>query len=149
MDDLLTLAGLLIGIVAALLLIMGLISAPWQVLLLLLVVGLGGIWWLMEQNRSRSLPQEAEGVSPSNYSEALDEPSPPQPMQGQPLTYRGTIYKPKSDSEPEVAGKEGEISGKYRGSVWKKEPAIDTPPEQIEIIGKYRGCTWKSSSSQK
>lgn len=147
MDDLLTLAGLLIGIVAVLLLIMGLISAPWQVLLLLLVIGLVVIWWLMEQNRSRSLPQEAEGVSPSNYSEAPVESSDPQPMQ--PLTYRGTIYKPKSDSELEVSGKGGEISGKYRGSVWKKAPAIDAHPEQIEIIGKYRGCTWKSSNSQK
>lgn len=153
MDDLLTLAGILIGITVALWLVFELFAAPWQVLLLLLVVGLGVIWWLLEQNRSRSMPQEAEETSPSSsLGNALDlpvKPSSSQPIQDQPLTYRGTIYKPQSSSTADAqTNEEVEISGKYRGNVWKKRPAPGSATETTEIIGKYRGCTWKSSNSK-
>ncbi|WP_421657187.1 DUF4278 domain-containing protein [Leptothermofonsia sp. ETS-13] len=152
MDALPTLAGLLIAIVAAFLLFFGLVLAPWQVLLLLLVLGWMTIWWLMKRNQIGSLLQESEDLVTTSSSEHSDSTATPQVGKDYPLVYRGASYQPILPPATDPPAKIIEISGKYRGSIWKKSPAVVVKPTEvrkIEITGKYRGCVWKISNNQK
>lgn len=115
------LAGLLI------VLMVGLVSAPWQVLLLVLIVGLFGI-------------ERLKNLRPPSAIATLDRPSPDveNPLasqyssESQPIqeniqdvvfVYRGSTYKPASLSE---ASDMAEVSGKYRGQVWRHSTSDET-----------------------
>ncbi len=151
MDALPTLAGLLIAIVAALLLVFGLILAPWQVLLLLLVIGLVAIWWLMKQNQIEDLLQKPGDIVTRDSSENSNSTATPQVSEDYPLVYRGASYQPVVPPTTDPPTQTVEVSGKYRGSIWKKSPILVVKPTEvrkIEITGKYRGCVWKIPDPQ-
>lgn len=110
------LAGLLIA------LMVGLMLAPWQVLLLVLIAGLAGIERLKTLSSSTPHPLDA----PSRFTDsspdsliAAQNLSTPQPASEKSqdiiFTYRGSTYKPPSLADVDDLA---EISGKYRGQAW-------------------------------
>lgn len=149
MDVVVPLASILALVTTIFLLVFGLFTAPWQLLFLLLVSGLLGIRWLMEQNHLTRSAQQLTGlgidVQDLNHAGSLDPSSVKKP-----LTYRGACYTPQSLKTAIAQATSVEVSGKYRGGLWKKP--TNTPPvppdmpanPKPEITGKYRGCTWKS-----
>jgi hypothetical protein len=140
------------------LLALGLASAPWQVLLLILLAVLLIPQWLLRQNQKvlQGMPIEmpiadAPGtaltphvaqtpVSSDNQSGHTTESSAPPPDT---LVYRGATY---SNTTPApVENKSGkyngnEISGKYRGCTWtvSHPPTPPATPPTVEM--KYRGA---------
>lgn len=104
------------GILGAILAIAGLLSAPWQVLLVFLVLVLGLTqWYLMQFQRKIS-----DGES---FQELPPPPAPSQPfskdtsLDCKTLSYRGAKYAP-SATDSSALGKSS-IIGKYRGAIWR------------------------------
>ncbi|HEY9620784.1 MAG TPA: DUF4278 domain-containing protein [Crinalium sp.] len=100
--------------------VVGLLLAPWQILLLLLILGLAGIEWLKNLQPSRS----SHPIKPPSDGDqtVTAQPSPStlqktqQKIRDTVLVYRGASYKqPSVIDETELV----EISGKYRGQIWK------------------------------
>jgi hypothetical protein len=108
------LAGLLLA------LIVGLVLAPWQVLLLVLIAGLLGIERLKRLPSSTSYTSDPPNDTSGSLSTSLTSSLPqdgPSKSQDVVFVYRGSTYKVPSiaDNDEPV-----EISGKYRGQVWKQ-----------------------------
>jgi predicted membrane protein len=105
--------GQIIGVVAAISLVLSLILAPWQVQLLLLVVVLVSTKKLLQQNEYELKEQEKyqEQLNDSHKQEVIS--SQAQKMENEATRkYRGNNYQ-ATDVNIEV--KEGEIIGRYRG----------------------------------
>lgn len=119
MDVFISLVSILGLIVASFALLVGLFSAPWQILLLLLAVGLFGLRWLSVQgDRLRLDIQDESAQESGNTSE-----SPTSPRSD--LVYRGARYQRLPDAE---ATQSLEMSGKYRGGIWHSVQSIKPPP---------------------
>lgn len=84
-------------------LLVGLMSAPWQLLLLLLLAGLLGTRWLMYRSHLLDLPSE-QATHPAAASPAEPTPAPAEPASapsGDPvLIYRGVVYRQGSSAQP-------------------------------------------------
>ncbi|UBF23720.1 DUF4278 domain-containing protein [Kovacikia minuta CCNUW1] len=106
-----------------------------------------GTRWLVDQNPLHSLPQEVGELQPPTSSVGQTNQPSQQPSQETSLSYRGVAYNQSKATEAIATDRKEELTGKYRGGVWKKSPdAAEPSPEtgKTEISGKYRGCTWKS-----
>jgi hypothetical protein len=114
------LAGLLI------VLMVGLVSAPWQVLLLLLIAGLFGIERLKNLRPPAAIAAPdlpSTDVENSLASQCSPESQPIQEkIQDVVFVYRGSTYKPASSETSDLA----EVSGKYRGQVWRHSTSDET-----------------------
>lgn len=108
----------LTGSIAAISLLLILVLAPWQIQCLLLMLVL-----LSSKRRSLSSSSLVESQHREDQSTQL--------------VYRGANYKP---TPPKLEIAEGEITGKYRGQVWKAHNPVEAPlPQPVSII-KYRGA---------
>ncbi|WP_008314254.1 hypothetical protein [Leptolyngbya sp. PCC 6406] len=105
----------------------GLVEAPWPVLLLLLLSAFYGIQRLSDEQSPvgdhRPLPPDGVTLAPPPVSE--DQSSSPDSNQ---LVYRGVPYKPHS-ADVSQAG----------------EDAVAPEAEPIVLEGTYRGCRWRKS----
>lgn len=125
MDSLASLLSIFAVILAAFALLVGLLSAPWQILLLLLLLGLLNIRRVMRQShlsaadafQAQSMVQPTDSLTPT--------PSPPPE-----LTYRGASYQlcDLSTSIDATDASHAEVSGKYRGNIWKSSQPIKEDP---------------------
>lgn len=105
-----------IGVVIAL---VSLFEAPWQILLLFLLLVLAFTEWVLAANRNQS------EASPSNSASDAESPSSVESgitvqdasEASKTLLYRGAPYKAPNSLTQESSGKE--ISGKYRGGIWR------------------------------
>ncbi|NJO44055.1 MAG: DUF4278 domain-containing protein [Cyanobacteria bacterium CRU_2_1] len=106
--------------IALILLIIGLFSAPWQVLLLILVLGLLGSRWLIGRSHLQGVLEETSDVNSAISSASNDQPATSEPARRKLLSYRGASYKPSTpSSETSAETDRVEVSGKYRGGIWK------------------------------
>jgi predicted membrane metal-binding protein len=148
MDVFVSLAILLGMIIAGFLMVGMLVSTPWQILLVLLVVGLVTIWWLMRQNSVQVVAETASEVESAiapattcqDQSSAFVDPA---------LKYRGTSYSSTTELNPSQP-QPVQTTGRYRGSFWQKAPFNNKSASvrQVPIAGKYRGCEWKSFTNK-
>lgn len=152
MDTLIAMAAILVFIVTILLLLAGLILAPWHIHLMILLVGLFTIRRLLTQNALRSTLQDAAGLSPDPVapsSVAASSAAPPDYLDHQDhpsdLSYRGAHYAHPQETEAIAADHLPEMHGKYRGSPWQKAAdSAELPPEVAKLkVIKYRGSFWK------
>ena len=136
MDFLIPILNTLALAVAAILLIVGLVEAPWQLLLLLLVLATVVSQWLIRRSHLQSVLNELENsdsatapqspLSSSQVGRSLPPPDgfPSSQSSDSPFLYRGASYTPPqffhrlSDTQ-DVSFPVLEVSGKYRGSFWK------------------------------
>jgi membrane protein implicated in regulation of membrane protease activity len=108
-------SAVVIGVVIAL---VSLFEAPWQILLLFLLLVLAFTEWLLAANRKpnealsqNSTPQaEKPSIEPTATVQDVSEAS-------KTLLYRGAPYKAPNTPTQESLGKE--VSGKYRGGIWR------------------------------
>lgn len=98
-------------------LVISLFLAPWPIQLLLLML-------VLLSNRRKALPSN-EWVE-SQTQEKSD------------LLYRGANYKA---SPAQQEGTTIEITGKYRGRVWRSHDVVEVPMEQQPFNLKYRGVS--------
>ncbi len=105
----------------------GLIEAPWPVLLLLLLSAFYGIQRLSDGQSpvGDPLPLPPDGVTLAPPPVPEDPSSSPDPNQ---LVYRGVPYKPHSATVPQT-----------------EEDAVAPEAEPIVLEGTYRGCRWRKS----
>ncbi|WP_416676242.1 DUF4278 domain-containing protein [Egbenema bharatensis] len=114
--------------ILAILMMVGLIEAPWQVLLLILVLTAVLCQWLIRRNHLQAVLKDLEGNgdSPSTTDsdwfqadEAVQRHSTPTGKDKSQLSYRGASYQ---------------------------APSADRSTHSLEIVGKYRGGLWRSGS---
>lgn len=126
MDVFLSLVSILGMIVAALALVAGLLSAPWQILLLLLLAGLFGLRWLSAQSDRLSIDIDRQ-LAQEDTDSFRAVPSPPAfSAPEQALVYRGSRYK--LQEEGIEATQSLEVSGKYRGGLWRSIQSVKASP---------------------
>ncbi len=115
--------GQIIGVVAAISLALGLILAPWQVQLLLLIVVFVSTKKLLQQNEYKLKQQEKDQEQLNNQNQELIS-SQPQLLEDEAiLKYRGNNYQPP-DMNVEI--QEGEVVGRYRGIPWRMHQVVNT-----------------------
>ncbi|MEL6222297.1 MAG: hypothetical protein AAFR31_06610 [Cyanobacteria bacterium J06627_8] len=125
----------------------GILEAPWPILLGILIVGLLGIQWMSMQGRaiatSSSLKSTIEPHSPgSSESSTTDHDD---SLSDQPLKYRGIAYGDvSSDGE---ADSEEELSDSLSANslLHIAEDLDDTQPATLH--GTYRGQQWEHQES--
>lgn len=107
--------------VILILLMVGLMSAPWQVLLLILVLGILAYQWLIHRHHLQSVLKDIN----ANTAEAEILNSQPTetaqsatPTLSRVLHYRGASYEATGPSD-EAAHSTAEVIGQYRGGVRK------------------------------
>lgn len=117
--------GQIIGVVAAVSLVLGLILAPWQVQLLLLVVVLVSTKKLLQQNEYKLKQQEKEQeqFNSGHHQEVISSQAAKIEHEAT-HKYRGSYYQ-ATDISVEV--QEGEIIGRYRGLPWRMHQVVNTP----------------------
>jgi UPF0716 family protein affecting phage T7 exclusion len=139
MDFLIPIFNTLVIAVAAILLMVGLMSAPWQVLLLILALGVWLSKWLIRRSQLQEALEDLEGLetSPVEPSQPVANVEMPlssvaaAPIDAATLSYRGASYSPpqsqaasdnNDDNQDGVqqkdAASESLRSGKYRGGIW-------------------------------
>jgi hypothetical protein len=146
METFIAMMAILAFIVILLLLLAGLIVAPWHIHLLILLVGLFTIRRLLEQNALRATLQDS-GLSSSDPAAPSPPFAPSQPDHQSDLTYRGAHYSHLHETDAIATAHSPELHGQYRGSPWQQPSGpAELPPEGHKpgIVGKYRGSTWKS-----
>jgi membrane protein implicated in regulation of membrane protease activity len=99
-------------------LVLSLVLAPWPVQLLLLAL-------LLLSNQRLSQPRQ-QTVQPEQEDQKIK------------LSYRGVNYEP---APPAVEVSEGEVTGKYRGQVWRTSQLKNAVVVQPAIGMKYRGAS--------
>lgn len=105
----LVIAGLLI------LLMVGLMSAPWQVLLLILVLGILVYQWLIRRHHLQGVLRDLNSVSEADVEVQVEETT-ELALEDQVLQYRGASYSASaSDQSHEMV----EAMGQYRGGLRK------------------------------
>ncbi|BAZ69897.1 MAG: DUF4278 domain-containing protein [Pelatocladus maniniholoensis HA4357-MV3] len=117
--------GQIIGVVAAISLALGLILAPWQVQVLLLIVVFVSTKKLLQQNEYKLKQQEKyqEQLNKNQNQELIS--SQPQEIDNEAtLKYRGSNYQ-APDVNFEI--QEGEVVGRYRGIPWRMHQVVNTP----------------------
>jgi hypothetical protein len=127
MDFLIPIFNTLVLAVATILLIVGLMSAPWQLLLLILVAGILASKWLIRQSQLQDVLEDIEGLESSQpiadieapAASPMEQPSPPpQCSDANTLSYRGANYASGSPTAPSANQSKSVLSGKYRGGHW-------------------------------
>lgn len=111
--------------VILILLMVGLMSAPWQVLLLILVLGILAYQWLIRRHHLQSVLKDinatmAERQIRNGQPEATIQPA--EPTFNRVLHYRGASYnaaEPSSESSHPTVEPTVEIIGQYRGGTRK------------------------------
>jgi predicted membrane protein len=117
--------GQIIGVVAAISLVLSLILAPWQVQLLLLVVVLVSTKKLLQQNEYKLKQQEKDQEQLNNGHNQEVISSPVAKIENEVTRkYRGNNYQ-ATDVNVEI--QEGEIVGRYRGLPWRMHQVVNTP----------------------
>ncbi|WAL62099.1 hypothetical protein [Thermocoleostomius sinensis] len=134
MDFLIPIFNTIVIAVAVILLMVGLMSAPWPVLLSILAIGIWLSKWLIRQSQLQDTLDDLEGFDPApfNPSQPLADadvevslPSSAESIDTTTLSYRGASYSP-SQNRSATTAQDGENkdapetvrSGKYRGGVW-------------------------------
>jgi hypothetical protein len=111
--------------VVLILLMVGLVSAPWQLLLLILILGLLAYQWLIRRNHLQSVLQDLNSNTETNGVDSLERQAEEtihmvEPSHGQILHYRGISYPaPVSEPDAEPSHSGVEITGQYRGGLRK------------------------------
>jgi membrane protein implicated in regulation of membrane protease activity len=125
MDFLIPIFNTLVIAVAGILLMVGLMSAPWQVLLLILVLGVWLSKWLIRRSQLQEVLEDLDGLSHSQTATNGQMPlsSEPAPsIDTTTLSYRGASYMPPtnqaSENNSESYAEKDAVSGKYRGGIW-------------------------------
>ncbi|WP_346289609.1 DUF4278 domain-containing protein [Sphaerothrix gracilis] len=113
-------------------LLAGILTAPWVIVVGVLLLVLMGIQWLSLQSNLRppAAPEMASDAkrrspSPKTTSKSVQQAD---TVQKEGLVYRGVRYK----IQPQQSAERAEISGIYRGQPWCKEPkskVADSPTE--------------------
>ncbi|HZG39102.1 MAG TPA: DUF4278 domain-containing protein [Nodosilinea sp.] len=125
-----TLLAIAVGITSALgLVVVGLVEAPWQVLLLGLLAALYGLQRQIEASQSVAQASELEGaqaiasnVTPATpacpeSAQASDENGSNPSDEGHELTYRGIRYRM---TQPTPEASTPKVEGIYRGQRWRR-----------------------------
>ncbi|MBW4493379.1 MAG: DUF4278 domain-containing protein [Oscillatoria princeps RMCB-10] len=99
-------------------LVLSLVLAPWPIQLLLLAL-------VLLSNQRLSQPGQ-QTVQPEEEDQTIK------------LSYRGVNYEP---APPAVEVSEGEVTGKYRGQVWRTHQVKNAVAVQPALGLKYRGAT--------
>lgn len=141
----LNMIALAIGVVAIL---VGLFSAPWQVLLIILLFGILTSRWLIHRSHLEGAIEDIGNLETLDTTQSF-EPSPAQNSYAQSspadqntfLSYRGNNYKPRLLTPDKIAEISfPERSGRYRGVWWKTSNRASI----TETSGQYRGGKWNS-----
>jgi membrane protein implicated in regulation of membrane protease activity len=121
--ELLALLGLTLVVILALsLLVMWLVSAPWQILLLFLVLSLLVIQWFVTALVQKNT-QKLQATETGNLEEDTQDV----------LSYRGVSYHKSNQPNQK------EVTGKYRGGTWKSSNIVQPTNSQPKFEKKYRG----------
>ncbi|MGJ3253900.1 MAG: DUF4278 domain-containing protein [Elainellaceae cyanobacterium] len=134
-----------IGFAGFVLILVGLIEAPWQILLAILVGGLAVIqllsiqsWKLMRKmEHSQEPPAPAHPISePSHHSHHSHQS--PEQIDEQTCVYRGVAYK-KEHQTSESKSHSPSVEGAYQGHPWHlvDETPRQAPPKPTNLT--YRG----------
>lgn len=145
MDFLIPILNTLALAVALILLMVGLVEAPWQLLLFILVLATVVSQWLIRRSHLQTVLNELENsdsttVTPSSLSTSLidrssvdrsipsQDVSQPSQSSDSPLLYRGASYTPPQvlDASSDASPFSLEVSGKYRGSCWRSSIYIQS-----------------------
>lgn len=108
----------LAGSVTIVSMILALVLAPWQIQLAILAFVIISTRKLLQKNQYQ--------IQAENQEEKLEE--------------LGVSNKPNISA---VQATEGEVEGKYRGSLWKSNPNKTSTPQQATFDLKYRGASVK------
>jgi hypothetical protein len=111
--------------ILAILMMVGLIEAPWQVLLLILVLTTVLCQWLIRRSHLQSVLKDLEGNSESKTA-----------------ANSATFHTDEADRQQSTPSDKSQLS--YRGASYKP-PSADRA-HSLEIVGKYRGGLWRSGS---
>lgn len=106
----LLIAGLLI------LLMVGLMFAPWQVLLLILVLGILSYQWLIRRHHLQGALEDINSSLETDVEIQSEEHA--ESASNQVLQYRGASYSP-STAAPDRIHSMTEVTGQYRGGLRK------------------------------
>lgn len=123
MDFFILIRNLVVAIVLAVALLVGLFSAPWQVLLIILIAGVVMSQWLIERHHLQGEIRDIGNLDASqaltNSSEGLEEADLSAEQHHSPtLSYRGANYTPSANtSEKDTEVDAFEALGKYRGGL--------------------------------
>ena len=124
-----TLLAIAVGIVSALgLVVVGLVEAPWQVLLLGLLAALYGLQRQIWASQLAAQVNELEGpqslvsdvtppAAPTKSAQVSDENGSKPPDEGHELTYRGIRYRM---TQPTPEASTPKVEGIYRGQRWRR-----------------------------
>ena len=127
-------------LVAALSLLVSLVSAPWELQLLILAIAIGGTRFRLQSSANQGDPETKQGSEMETGLKAFSD-------RGDGLDsttkYRGVSYTPAKTGPAAVvaATEDGDaIAGKYRGTAWSAAPAAkpNTDPQSTFAL-KYRG----------
>jgi predicted membrane protein len=117
--------GQIIGVVAAISLALGLILAPWQVQLLLLIVVFVSTKKLLQQNEYKLKSQEKDQEQLNNHQNQELISSQAQKIETEAiLKYRGSNYQ-APDVNVEIQDRE--VVGRYRGIPWRMHQVVNAP----------------------
>lgn len=120
MDFLIPILNTLAIAVVCILLMVGLMSAPWQVLLLILVLGILAYQWLIHRHHLESVLKDINPSLEADAGTQREEPAPHLESSNQVLHYRGASYTPSvTPPESELPHAVIEITGQYRGGIRK------------------------------
>jgi len=141
--DLLIMLGIAILVFVSLILVaIGLFTASWQLLLLLLLGILVVSQWLLRQNQPLVSVQNVVhgmGATPSHPPETGGSIA---PTESSHLSYRGVQYDNPGETATVISMEQArmERAGKYRGCVWRNgSQPIQKPPAPMGAM-KYRGA---------
>lgn len=128
------LSTLAIGAVLILLMV-ALVSAPWQVLLLILVLGAAISQWLIRRNHLQGVLEDLED------SDALRSPT----SDANPSNPQAVSFESSATHSAEHHKNHKDSFLFYRGASYKPSSSLwETDTTNIEITGKYRGGLWRS-----
>ena len=127
-------------LVAVFSLLVSLVSAPWEVQLLILAIAIGGTRFRLRPPASKGQPEAEQGSTVDTAIKAV-------PDRGDGLDsttkYRGVSYTPVTTDPASVAAATedgGAIAGKYRGTAWSTSPSAKPNTNlQSTFALKYRG----------
>lgn len=124
MDFLIPILNTLVIAAVFILLMVGLVSAPWQVLLLILVLGILAYQWLIHRHHLEGVLKDINQNLEADAAMSPEEPaSHTNPSSNQVLHYRGASYMTSAaPPESELPHTLLEMTGQYRGGVRKFLP---------------------------
>lgn len=126
--------------------LVGLLEAPWQVLLVILLIALYGIQRVsaaasMDAMAAPHLAAHGEAIPPDR--EAVEPPTAPEGKADEAtMTYRGVPYQPKpktSDLAADDSADTIKLEGVYRGCHWQKSIPAHLQPKETDPQITYRG----------